>query len=297
MTKITPSWLATVLLMLGLAAAPARASCNPPLCTPTFARTYVSAAGGSDGNTCGFGAPCRTFQRAHDQTLDQGEITVLDPGEYGMVTITKSISIANDGGGAASIQVSGKIGFEAGVTVNGNSGAYVNLRGLTIEGVGLGYGIVFNSGFSLTVTKCLIRNHVGDGIFFNPLLGKFDLAVSDTVVADNGGNGISIAPAGTLNAVLNRVEVYNNNGDGILVEGQLGGVFNVTIADSVAANNGVGLRNDSIHPFTMRVAQSVVTGNAVSWEAKNQGILLSYGDNKIDGNGDGNPAPSTIGKK
>src|SRR5215472_10995050 len=118
MIKITPSWLATTLLTLGLAAAPVWAGCNPPFCTPTFSHTYVSAASGSDGNNCGLGAPCRNFQRAHDQTNEQGVITVLDPGDFGLLTITKSINIMNDGGGEASILVKGGA---TGITINGGA--------------------------------------------------------------------------------------------------------------------------------------------------------------------------------
>ena len=58
-------------------------------------------------NPCTFVAPCRSFQAGHDNTFPDGQITVLDPGTYGAVTITKSISIVNDGVGEASIPVSG----------------------------------------------------------------------------------------------------------------------------------------------------------------------------------------------
>jgi len=73
MIKITSSPCLAVLLVLGLPAAPAQAQ---------LARTYVSAANGDDGRDCSRGTPCKTFQRAHDTTLANGEITVLDPGGY-----------------------------------------------------------------------------------------------------------------------------------------------------------------------------------------------------------------------
>src|SRR5262249_44344739 len=178
-------------LAFGLLVAPAHAQ---------FSRTYVSAATGSDGNSCGFGAPCRTFQRAHDQTNDQGEITVLDPGDYTNsttpLTIRKSISIVNDGGGEASILVSGKSVEDAGITINAPH-AYVTLRGLTIQGVGAGRGLAVTAGFSVTVTNCVIRNHTGDGISFQSSDGNSNLSVSSTVVADNGLNGILVIPNGT----------------------------------------------------------------------------------------------------
>src|SRR5712692_4199912 len=122
MRKITPSLFLAILLALGLHVASAQAQ---------YVRTCVSA-NGNDANTCHCTQPCRAFQRAHDQTLSDGEITVLDPGGYGPVTITKSISIVNDGVGEASIQVSQGL---TGITVNAPSAGYVNLRGITIQGV------------------------------------------------------------------------------------------------------------------------------------------------------------------
>ena len=59
-------------------------------------RTWVSGVG-DDANPCSRTAPCKTFAGAISKTAAGGEISVLDPGGYGAVTITKSITI--DGGG------------------------------------------------------------------------------------------------------------------------------------------------------------------------------------------------------
>src|SRR5262249_32480089 len=146
--------------------------------------------------------PCRTFQVAHDKTNDQGEITVLDPGGYGAVIITKSISIVNDGVGEAGTLVSGGA---TGITINGAATSSVNLRGLTVQGIGFGggNGLVFNSGSSLTVTNCVSRNlngaaGLGNGISFSPTVaGPHSLFVSDTLLADNFNSGIISFPTGT----------------------------------------------------------------------------------------------------
>src|SRR4051812_41224497 len=86
--KIT-SFAIALLLGLGLHIVPAQAQAQ-------LARTWVSSLG-NDGNDCNRLTPCRTFQRVHNQTLALGEIAVLDAGGYGAVTITKGISIINDG--------------------------------------------------------------------------------------------------------------------------------------------------------------------------------------------------------
>ena len=111
------------LLATSLAAMPARAQ---------LARTFVSAAVGNDASDCNRLTPCRSFQGAHDKTLPDGEITVLDPGGYGAVRITKSISIVNDGVGEASILVSGGTDGII-ITATADTGR-VNLRGLTVQG-------------------------------------------------------------------------------------------------------------------------------------------------------------------
>src|SRR5690349_3051044 len=94
-------------------------------------RTWVSGVG-DDANPCSRTAPCKTFAGAISKTAAQGEINVLDPGGFGAVTITKSISIIST--------------FEAGVLVSGTNGIVVNagpkdrvlLDGLDIEGLGTG---------------------------------------------------------------------------------------------------------------------------------------------------------------
>src|SRR5947208_9811811 len=90
-------------------------------------RTWVSGVG-DDVNPCSRTAPCKTFAGAISKTATGGIINVLDPGGFGGVTITKSITI--DGSP-----------FMAGVLASGTNGILINapsgvvtLRGLDIEG-------------------------------------------------------------------------------------------------------------------------------------------------------------------
>jgi hypothetical protein len=97
MIKITSlPTIAGALLAFGLSAAPAQAGPN---------RTWVSGHG-TDSGPCTRAAPCRTFAFALSQTAAGGEIDVLDPAGYATVTITKAISIVNDGVGVAAIGAS-----------------------------------------------------------------------------------------------------------------------------------------------------------------------------------------------
>ena len=82
MFRIALSAIPASLLALTINASPAQAQ----------NRVFV-AAQGLDSNPCTFALPCRTFQHAHDVLAPGGEIDVLDPAGYGVVTIGKSISI------------------------------------------------------------------------------------------------------------------------------------------------------------------------------------------------------------
>src|SRR6266700_6253092 len=72
-------------------------------------RTWVSGVG-DDANPCSRTAPCKTFAGAISKTATGGEINCLDPGGFGGVTITKSITISCEAG-TAGVLVSGTNGF------------------------------------------------------------------------------------------------------------------------------------------------------------------------------------------
>src|ERR1700704_4138224 len=83
-----------------LCAAPAQAQAT---------RTWVSGVG-DDVNPCSRTAPCKTWAGAISKTAAGGEIDALDPGGFGAVTITKSMTI--DGGpGAGGILSAGFTGI------------------------------------------------------------------------------------------------------------------------------------------------------------------------------------------
>src|SRR5215472_4698311 len=214
-------------------------------------RVFVSAAG-SDGNPCSFASPCRSFQHAHDIVAAHGEIDVLDPAGYGALTITKAISIQGHGFSGISAASGDAIDINAGASDK------INLRGLLIDGVGTGGdGIVFNSGASLNVQECLIRNFgaitKSRGIVFQPTAAS-SLFVSDTVLADNRGPGIALHPvasSGAITGVLEHVAIDGSGAVGLAVAGvSLSGTatLTVTVGDSVVANsvtNGIDARTVS----------------------------------------------------
>jgi len=305
MLRITLSALVTALLALGVDVGPARA--QP-------ARVFV-AAQGSDGNPCSFAQPCRTFQHAHDVVAAKGEIDVLDPAGYGVLTITKAISIQGHGFSGISVPSGG-----TGVTINAGVNDAVNLTGVLIEGNGAGFfGISFLVAGSLTIEQSMVRNIVKTGISLSPSVSS-TITISDTFVANNsyglGYLGIILFPSGatTVTATFNRVELYNNGLGGIVIDGgNSTGTVRATVLDSVAAhhvNTGFAatsaptgaavtlsiLRSTAAHNggvgifasgrASILVGQSVGTqnlgGNA---QAVSPGKIFTYTDNYFDGAG------------
>jgi hypothetical protein len=137
---------------------------------------------------------------------------VLDPANYGSLTITGPVSI--EGHGWASIApVSG----QPAITINANTGDKINIIGVVLDGTALTgtIGIQFNSGGSVTVRDSVIRNFSNDGIIFAQSYANTvsQLYMSNTLVSDNAGYGIVVGPigSGTTNSVINHVKMENNN--------------------------------------------------------------------------------------
>src|SRR5215471_10914744 len=122
-------------------------------------RTWVSGVG-DDANPCSRTAPCKTFAGAISKTAPAGEIDVLDPGGFGALTITKSITI--DGtSGLAGVLVSGTNG----IVVNAGSGDVVILRNLDFDGIGTGLdGILILGGGDVRIENCKIYGFSRRGI-------------------------------------------------------------------------------------------------------------------------------------
>ncbi|HET8782240.1 MAG TPA: hypothetical protein VFM63_07470 [Pyrinomonadaceae bacterium] len=129
-------------------------------------RTWVSGVG-DDVNPCSRTAPCKTYAGAISKTADKGEISTLDPGGFGAVTITKNLTIdGTNGQGFGSILASGTSGviINDSLTPTPNT-VVVTLRNLSINGASTtaGSGIRFIAGKSLIVENCVISGFTGTG--------------------------------------------------------------------------------------------------------------------------------------
>src|SRR5687767_3199751 len=114
-------------------------------------RTWVSGVG-DDVNPCSRTAPCKTFAGAISKTAAGGEINCLDPGGFGTVTITKSMTIDCTGTLGSVLNSGGINGINVNDSATGTPGTIqVILRGITIDGAGITpglNGVRFTSGKS-----------------------------------------------------------------------------------------------------------------------------------------------------
>jgi hypothetical protein len=178
-------------------------------------RTWVSGVG-DDVNPCSRTAPCKTYAGAISKTADKGEISTLDPGGFGAVTITKGITIdGTTGAGFGSILAAGVTGVNVNDSLSATPGAaVVTLRNLSINGASTtaGSGIRFTSGKALIVEDCDIfgfigTGTVGRGISVELTAGPKNVFIKDTNIT-NCTVGVRIGTTSSfVAAVLDNVNI------------------------------------------------------------------------------------------
>jgi hypothetical protein len=281
--------LAATSLVVLLQAAPAHAQAS---------RTWVSGVG-DDANPCSRTAPCKTFAGAISKTALNGEINCLDPGGFGAVTITKSITI-DCHEVFASILNSGTNGIN--IPFNSFSAAdvrkTVRLRNLNLNGIDTGVvGVRITGGSTIAAGVVIIEDCLIDGNFAGSATGVFDertgggeLYISNTTVRNTGANGIVILPAqGTvaglrIDAVFDNVRVQNT-GFGFVIGNNGRVVINRSV---ISGNAGIGINvGGFLAPIEVNVSNSVITSNATGVQNGGGTVAIRLGNNDITLNGTG----------
>ncbi len=292
-------------------------------------RTWVSGVG-ADDNPCSRTAPCKTYAGAILKTAVHGEISTLDPGGYGTVTVTKSITIEGTAGqGYGSILNS----FGSGVTVNfdsfnavGEVQKSVRLRNLNINGSGgsnqANFGLrgIRIIGAASAGSEVIIEDCVIDGSTVNPGRGIEDtrsgggrLIVTNTTVRNMSGTGIVVIPASgatRIDATLDNVRVHNCGFGVVASSGARMVVSNSVISNNI--NHGLGVEGPNgaaeMHVTNSRIASNAtgirqdaggtvrVANSDVVFNTANGtvGTVSSYGNNRFAGNA-GSSAVVAIG--
>lgn len=243
--------------------------------------SYVSGKGSDAGaNSCASPAtPCRTFAHALTQTKAAGEIKTLDPAHYGPLTIDRSITITGVPGTSIRMVNAGDA-----IVINA-ANAIVNLRGIEIDGQGVGtVGVAAYYARVLNIVDCVVRRFVNEGVAISGGWDGMSVTIADTISSGNGKFGVDVVPGPKPVQVSIDHATTNDNG--------IAGVraypnAAVTIVDSFAQNNGsVGYLAVGGFPTmaTMRLGRSVATGNQVGVQNINAAIVQSFGDNEVSGN-------------
>jgi hypothetical protein len=264
----------TFLVLTVLLSAPAHAQAT---------RTWVSGVG-DDANPCSRTAPCKTFAGAISKTAAGGEISVLDPGGFGVVTITKAITINGDGTLAGILSAGTN-----GVIVNAGVNDRVTLRNISINGVGTGInGVRFLAGKSLeldnvTISGCTTRGvdmsvttnaklflrdtritNCGTGVFVTTTSGQAQ-AMLDHVSLEGNTNGFEASTNGR--ATITNSVISGNTSNGVLASAS---TTRINLASSqVAFNDGVGI-NSSVSGAIIRISNNEIYNN-------NTGLSIAAG--------------------
>jgi hypothetical protein len=305
--RFTFSILATIVLALTLAS----------VANAQATRTWVSGVG-DDVNPCSRTAPCKTYAGAISKTAVNGEISTLDPGGFGAVTITKSITIeGTQGQGYGSILHSATTGVSIpydNFTAVGETRKSVRLRNLNINGGDSGLrGIRISGGAASANSEVFVEDCIIDGAQGSPGRGIEDarsgggfLSVAGTTIRNMSGTGLStLTNTGGLKIVVShskflnnsngiavsnnvKIGVYdstiaNNSGSGLFVEDGDGGANTVMDVDHcIVVHNGTGF-NASTGNTSIRVSNTTATNNTTLFSQVGGGTVLSYGNNQTGG--------------
>lgn len=272
-------------------------------------RTWVSGVG-DDANPCSRTAPCKTFAGAISKTAQGGEIDALDPGGFGALTITKSITLDGGGGQVASVLVAGTNG----IVVAAQPGDVVTIRNLRINGItktgngGLN-GIRWISGSELHIEHVAVFGFNTSGIDLEPSAGG-KAFIDDTISANNGFAGL-LVQAGALTSVevynsrfyangnhgvwassFSNVSVTGSDSSGNPGEGYLAfapaGTADINISNSSANNNGTGVQaggTGDVGAATARVAAVSLNNNGTGFGTGTNGTIKSFSNNYNSGSG------------
>ena len=279
-------------------------------------RTWVSGVG-DDANPCSRTAPCKTFAGAISKTAPAGEINCLDPGGFGALTITKSITISCETG-TAGVLVAGTNGF----VVAAAPTDVIVIKGLDFEGLGPSGnsldGIKILTAASVVIEHCIIdgfgstNGTDGNAVFINNG-SNTDVTIDDSLFANNANGGVWIKPTSSANAqvTINNTRIADNKfgvvADGTATSGRVNGVVRdttidgssqngVTASETSAANDTLVLDHVSVRgsgnnalsasgsTAGLLVGNTTIYGNHAGIVTANSANILSYGTNQLNGN-------------
>jgi hypothetical protein len=270
-------------------------------------RTWVSGVG-DDANPCSRTAPCKTYAGAISKTAKDGEISTLDPGGFGAVTITKSITINGGGGGAGygAILAALTTGVIINITDPADIRKSVKIDWLNINGASTGIdGIRMIAGNALTVENTLIDGFTSNGINLNfgAANAGTQLSVHNTTVRNCVGAGIrtNAFTGGSIKTAISNCHITRCATGIDQVNGTIGGVHDCMVSlcttgiqtaeptagsvvniDSCTISNNSGTGVNVVGSSRARIARCNIFQNGTSLAPA--ASVDSGGNNNIVGN-------------
>jgi hypothetical protein len=283
-------------------------------------RTWVSGVG-DDANPCSRTAPCKTFAGAISKTAAKGEISVLDPGGYGAVTITKSITI-NGTNTLAGILAAGTNG----IIINALATDTVVIKNISIEGFGTGLnGIRMLNGGTLHVEGVEINGFAQKGISIETGSAT-QVFIKDSFIRNNrqaAGGGILIAPGATgsvtgtidnvrsqnnlfglkvqdrTNITVRNCDFSNNENNGVLATSTAAAAVINLETCVLAANRNPGANSSGVQSFgnfsIVRLSNVDIFNNDIGINPASGGSIVSFQNNKVTQNTSTFPPTATVG--
>ena len=131
------------------------------------------------------------------------------------------------------------------------------------------------------IENVTIQGFAQQGIDFAPS-STVDLFVRDTIISNNQGGGIAVAPSGAAGArvSLSNVRLDQNGAFGLSVTKASGVFAAITVEDTNVEKNGIGLRASGASAFII-LSGSTVAHNATGLQTLTGGKISSSGNNVI----------------
>ena len=286
-------------------------------------RTWVSGVG-DDVNPCSRTAPCKTFAGAISKTLVNGEIDCIDPGGFGTITITKSITIdchqtmgsilnagtngmtiAYDSFAATDLRKAVRVrglafqGSDTGVIgiriigAANSAGSAVFIEDTVIDGnfggAARGISDERSGGGELYVTNSTVRNIGNQGVYVNPSAGaSLGLKISvliNNIRVENCGTGYFASSA--VSTLIRNSVFSGNTGAGVYGEGPFA-FSDILVASSLINGNGTGVQTPGSSTIRLSDTDIISNGTGIT------GTSYSYVTNRIVGTNMGS-APTPLG--
>ena len=276
----------TLLALAGLAAAPAASG--------QALRTWVSGGAGDDANPCSRTAPGKTFAGALSRTAANGEIDVIDPGEFGGPKITQAVTI--DGGfNLAGVLVDGTDG----ITINAGDNDTVVLRNLDINGASASpNGINILHAGAVRIENCTILGFT-TGVNVS-VSSNAQVSLKNVTISNCTTEAVTVSPRSALVSVAadnltvhfcasavsanTGAKVYLRNSDLSQNTNALTAATGSTVELDTVAITGCSGTAVNTTGGLVRLTNDSVFDNGVGLATSNGGKINSFTNNKFQGN-------------